>query len=284
MVKKAVLLGVACLIAVVSHAGLDDEKHMTVAMRMIGHQLLLQDGDYNSRVLPIRRMVNEYHIRFETELAIIPDTLLAITKRVAKQADLPDQYILQVLTCDSSKVVYAYEVGNTESTTIIPCKSRALPKACYSIVFTDLSVTKKAQVAKSDSSTWLGYLFSGLAVVLAIIAIVWYRRDQKNAAANQHLIAIGKYHFDKLNSELIIAEQRIELTGKEADLLLLLFETANKTVEREVLLNKVWGDEGDYIGRTLDVFISKLRKKLEFDTTIKIVNVRGVGYKLVLAG
>jgi DNA-binding response OmpR family regulator len=47
-------------------------------------------------------------------------------------------------------------------------------------------------------------------------------------------------------------------------------------------LNKVWGDEGDYIGRTLDVFISKLRKKLEADSSIKIVNIRGVGYKLVM--
>jgi len=55
----------------------------------------------------------------------------------------------------------------------------------------------------------------------------------------------------------------------------------NTTVEREVILNIVWGDEGDYVGRTLDVFISKLRKKLEVDSSIKIVNIRGVGYKLV---
>ena len=53
-------------------------------------------------------------------------------------------------------------------------------------------------------------------------------------------------------------------------------------MERDVILNMVWGDEGDYIGRTVDVFISKLRKKLEFDSKVKIVNVRGVGYKLVM--
>ena len=99
---------------------------------------------------------------------------------------------------------------------------------------------------------------------------------------NPNWISLGKYHFDKLNSELILEEQRIELTSKEADLLFLLYETVNTTIERDVLLNKVWGDEGDYIGRTLDVFISKLRKKLEFDERIKIVNVRGVGYKLVM--
>ena len=64
-------------------------------------------------------------------------------------------------------------------------------------------------------------------------------------------------------------------------MLKLLNESANTTVPKEVLLNKVWGDEGDYIGRTLDVFISKLRKKLEADPELKIINARGVGYKLI---
>ena len=92
---------------------------------------------------------------------------------------------------------------------------------------------------------------------------------------------MGEYYFDTRNTELIIEHKRIELTAKEADLLLLLYHSANNTVERDVILNRVWGDEGDYVGRTLDVFISKLRKKLEFDAKVKIVNIRGVGYKLV---
>ena len=75
-----------------------------------------------------------------------------------------------------------------------------------------------------------------------------------------------------------------ELTSKEADLLALLHASVNTTVERYVLLKNVWGDEGAYVGRTLDVFISKLRKKLEADPSIRIVNVRGIGYKLILGG
>jgi DNA-binding response OmpR family regulator len=58
-------------------------------------------------------------------------------------------------------------------------------------------------------------------------------------------------------------------------------KTSHSTVERDYLLRTVWGDEGNYIGRTLDVFISKLRKKLEDDASVKIINVRGVGYKLI---
>jgi len=65
-------------------------------------------------------------------------------------------------------------------------------------------------------------------------------------------------------------------------LLSLLYASVNETVNKETLLNKVWGDEGDYVGRTLDVYISKLRKKLESDTSIKLKNIRGVGYKLIV--
>ncbi len=262
----------------------DDEKSMNIAMRMLGHQLLINSGDSSTRVLPVQRFVNAYHISFDGELAIVPDSLLSIANRLALQSQIPSEYILEVVTCDSNKVVYAYQIGEEASNTIIPCKGRDLPKACYTIVLTDLTAAKQDVVVKEEKSNWLGLLFSGMAILLSVLAIYWYRKNQKKRLPNPNLIAIGKYHFDKLNSELIIKEQRIELTSKEADLLMLLYQTANVTVERDVILNKVWGDEGDYIGRTLDVFISKLRKKLEFDTSVKIVNVRGVGYKLVLAG
>ena len=73
----------------------------------------------------------------------------------------------------------------------------------------------------------------------------------------------------------------IDLTGKEAELLNLLYENVNITVKKEEILHQVWGDEGVYEGRTLDVFISKLRKKLEYDESLRILNIRGVGYKLL---
>ena len=81
---------------------------------------------------------------------------------------------------------------------------------------------------------------------------------------------------------LIRQEKTIELTSKESDLLNLLYESVNNTVDRETILNKVWGDEGDYVGRTLDVYVSKLRKKLENDSTIQLKNIRGIGYKLIV--
>lgn len=135
--------------------------------------------------------------------------------------------------------------------------------------------------AHADSNA-LKYVLALLILLLVTIAFIYFRNKKRKSRIDPDLISLGEYLFNKRKTELLIKDQKIELTGKEADLLLLLYNGANTTVERDVILNMVWGDEGDYVGRTLDVFISKLRKKLEFDSKVKIVNIRGVGYKLVL--
>ena len=262
-----------------------EDKHLLVSLRMIGHEVLLATGDSTGRVLPLVEEDGKYRIRFENEIALQPEQLVIIVNRVVEETNIAKSFIVEVEECTTHDVFYAYEAGLEENADIIPCKSRELPKACYSILFskTDVNanVTNKEEVKGLNKIATILIL---LVLLIASISAIIYIRKKKNRStrANPNWISIGKYHFDTLNSKLILAEQRIELTSKEANLLLLLYETINETVEREVLLNKVWGDEGDYIGRTLDVFISKLRKKLEFDERIKIVNVRGVGYKMVL--
>lgn len=93
---------------------------------------------------------------------------------------------------------------------------------------------------------------------------------------------MGSFQFDPQQMKLIRDGETHELTGKETELLQQLYQCVNEVVEKEALLKQVWGDEGDYIGRTLDVFISRLRKKLEADPSVRILNIRGVGYKLVI--
>ena len=175
-------------------------------------------------------------------------------------------------------------VDQVTQTDIVPCKGRLQPKECYFLLFTivkpseEISLVNNVTESNTQLSTVIYYLFGAL--VLALMAF-WLLRKRRSKP-DPDLIPLGEYVFDKRNTELILENQRIELTSKEADLLLLLYDAANTTVEREVILNKIWADEGHYVGRTLDVFISKLRKKLEFDTKVKIVNIRGVGYKLVV--
>ena len=107
-------------------------------------------------------------------------------------------------------------------------------------------------------------------------------KNERAKNFNPDLVLIGKYVLNTKSSELLFDDSKTELSAKETKLLLLLLDQVNQVVERDVILENVWDDQGDYVGRTLDVFISKLRKKLELDPDIKIANARGVGYKLVV--
>lgn len=270
-----------------------EEKHIEVTLRMMGHQLLLSAGDPVSRVLPIVKDSGRYSIKFESEFAFLPDSLVAVVNRVVKQSRIKNGYIVQVKNCKTNEIVYAYEVYEEAAWNGLPCKGRFQPRDCYELLFT-LKELKNPEAASviatnptleeiSTKRSEVNYLAITLFVLLlAVIGFFLWKRKQV-VPVDPNLVPLGQYYFDKTSTELLIENERIKLTSKEADLLLLLYNEVNTTIERDVILNKVWGDEGAYVGRTLDVFISKLRKKLEADSRVKIVNIRGVGYKLVIA-
>ena len=93
---------------------------------------------------------------------------------------------------------------------------------------------------------------------------------------------IGNYEFDFPKQTLQFKnEQSEQLTHREAHLLFHLIQHKNEVLDRSLILKKLWGNDDFFNGRSMDVFITKLRKKLKQDTTIQILNVRGYGYKLV---
>jgi two-component system OmpR family response regulator len=91
---------------------------------------------------------------------------------------------------------------------------------------------------------------------------------------------LGKYTFDSFNHELRIDGRRIGLTTKEVELLRVLYSHKNQLITREKTLKAVWGSDNYFIGRSMDVFITKLRKYLKDDPDISIVNVHGTGFRL----
>ncbi len=94
-------------------------------------------------------------------------------------------------------------------------------------------------------------------------------------------ITIGKYSFDTTNYRLEKeGEEGRKLTKKEAEILKLLSKQKGKVIERELILNLVWGDDNYFNGRSLDVFITKLRKYLKGDDKINIKNIHGIGFVL----
>lgn len=96
------------------------------------------------------------------------------------------------------------------------------------------------------------------------------------------IVHFGDYHFDFTKQTLQFkSESHVNLTHREAHLLFHLIENKNEVLDRSLILNKLWGNDDFFNGRSMDVFITKLRKKLKQDETIQILNVRGYGYKLI---
>jgi len=96
------------------------------------------------------------------------------------------------------------------------------------------------------------------------------------------ILKIGEYTFDFPKQTLQYKnEDKTQLTHREAHLLFHLSKNRNEVLERSLILNKLWGNDDFFTARSMDVYITKLRKKLKQDSNLQIVNVRGFGYKLI---
>lgn len=262
------------------------------ALRAVGHQLLLESGDSSSRVLPITEAGGVYKITFENDFSFNPDWLVSIFDKVVKNTELPESYLVEVKKCGTDTVMYSYRVNSNEfSDAVVSCSGRQQPKGCFILYFTPLAKQQTAvmqELSETPNSTNTSYIILSILIGLQIIFlgyVFWRKHFQEKTEAeilHKNYLAIGIYLFNPQSMKLKLQQAETELSGKESDLLLLLHTSVNKTLERDYILQEVWGDEGAYVGRTLDVFISKLRKKLELDKNVKIVNVRGVGYKLLV--
>jgi two-component system, OmpR family, response regulator VicR len=115
--------------------------------------------------------------------------------------------------------------------------------------------------------------------LLLKIDIFLRRTKYTNILKTNTPIQIGNYAFDYKNLNLSIDNTSETLTQKEADLLKLLLENRNNVVKRSYILETLWGKDDYFLGRSLDVFISRLRKYMMTDERIKIENIHGVGFK-----
>ena len=105
--------------------------------------------------------------------------------------------------------------------------------------------------------------------------------DRVNLKKSFDKIIIGNFIFNYEKQKLYFNNQADLLTHRESELLFYLTEKRNKILDRTFILNKLWGNDDFFNARSMDVFISKLRKKLKKDTSVEIINVRGFGYKLI---
>ncbi|CAM3465874.1 response regulator transcription factor [Flavobacterium chungbukense] len=108
---------------------------------------------------------------------------------------------------------------------------------------------------------------------------IFLKRSQKNIPAIKTIYEVGKYQFDTKNFILYNDEEKVGLTQREAELLKLFLDHKNSVLKREQILTSLWGTDDYFMGRSLDVFISRLRKILANEEGISIENLHGIGFR-----
>jgi hypothetical protein len=268
------------------------DKHLEIVLRTIGHEVLLHSNDSTSRVLPVKAVnENTFRISFENSFAFSTDTLMDLVHRQLAKTDLPGDYMVSVNDCDQNQTIFAYEINATNGN-LKACMGRQQKKGCYVI---EISFPAK----KSFNYSWLL-----LALIPVAFTGLYFARKRKKISEPRELTGetvdeslagkpepvpviadhkkVGDFVFFESKGTLSLNGETIELSAKEAKALNILASNLNQVVERELLMKEIWEDDGVVvITRNVDVLISKLRKKLSADPSVKIVNVHGKGYKMI---
>lgn len=285
MKKHKFLISVSLLVlvsfALLGYVGIGEKDNFServkIALRNSGNNLLLSNNDSTSLILPIIELDKYYfELSFQNKLSIVPDSLVSIIERSFETSNLPNSYIVEVIDQDNGEVSYSYEIKKDIEKNIIPCIGRNLPKADYKIkiLFTENQSFLKLHMNYS--------MLSLVAIGFLGIGFLYWKKDKMNDSEIEisRSSKIGCYEFYKEQNKLTKGNITIKLSTKECELISIFAEKPNQIIKRELLIKKVWEDNGVFVGRSLDTFISKIRKKIRDDDSINIVTVHGVGYKL----
>lgn len=255
-----------------------EDAQKLLQFRRIGHELLLSAGDNSSRVMPIEKISNnEFRIEFEKSFAFVPDSLVSVISRVINPVLQKTHYIVNVSDVQSKEVIYSFGWPSMQEN--IPCRTRLVPEGKYALNV--LLSSEPSAINPSRSNTIPVVVTALMSLFLGFFA---WRFTRKKPAPAETIHAtfksIGKFRFYAGQHLLMVDDTSIELTSKETKLLRIFSDSPNEVIDRNQLLKEGWEDEGVITGRSLDMYVSKLRKKLQQDPSVSIINVHGRGYRL----
>ncbi|MEO0900284.1 MAG: winged helix-turn-helix domain-containing protein [Bacteroidota bacterium] len=277
--KISLVFGVAVvlltLVSSLSQPGEQFNKQQAhIAVRAIGDELLSNAHDHSSPVQPLQQ-IDEHTLRlsFQKSIPINPDSLSWLALKFI-HSEIATKAIVSVLEVASSKLVYGFEI-NRQTPKEIPCLGRNLPTADY---YVDVSLYQQ-------EASLLGFnifTFALLGCILVSLALLVIPLSKgKTAKVNDHAsLQVKGMKLDLRTNQILTQDQIIKLTDKEAQIFSILFQHEGQLVSREYLTEEVWLKEGVVTSRSLDMYISRLRKKIKGISNTEILNQRGKGYSL----
>lgn len=261
-------------------------EKVNLALRRTAHRLLISNGDSTSRIKPVEQS-DGHHFTIRLEALFDYDSLPALLQESLTLHGIRRGYDVSLINCESEQLELGYSFLDFQEKGSVPCVGRKQNPGCYLLKVSFESETKNY----AASSNWWLLTFGGLLAGLSFI--VWKRKrkepDLQTAPASDALnhaayksskVSFGNSVFDSANLSLTSVSHTYNLTYREGKLLNLFTAHKNTILERDFILKSVWEDEGIVVGRSVDVFVSRLRKMLAADANVKISAIHGVGYRL----
>ncbi|MEL6732252.1 MAG: winged helix-turn-helix domain-containing protein [Bacteroidota bacterium] len=250
------------------------EKQAHLAVRSIGDELLKSNNDFRTPVPPVQQVdLETYNLTFDQPIEIDPDKLVGLSLEFL-HAEIARKSIVNVYEGDTDEMVYGFEIDHLEKQNI-PCLGRVLAASHYRIEFSffddpgiQLLYTNIPAISTASASlffVFLGFLF---------------RQKKEPVIQNEQVIQWNGITLDLAYNQVTQGAHEVSLTEKETQILAILFKHGGNLVSREHFIEEVWLKEGIVTARSLDMYISRLRKKTAPLADIQIVNQHGKGYYL----
>jgi hypothetical protein len=253
-----------------------------LALRRTAHHLLIANGDSLSQIPPVRQ-VNSNTFSIKVDHLFDYEKLPELLKQSLKIHDITEGYNVTVLNCETGILQLGYNFQDLNRKDGVPCQDRQREEGCYDVQVSFITTPPATQ----SSSNWWLLPFGG--ALAGFWFITWKRSRSKKAPVNGSEILVppaatgigfGNSILDTQNQTLISDAVTYNLTYRETKLLNLFVTHTNQILERDFILKSVWEDEGVIVGRSVDVFVSRLRKFLIKDPKVKITAVHSIGYKM----
>lgn len=278
-VLKISLLCLLCMVAIalVKWIAKPDQlikKQAHIAVRAIGDELLTHADDLSSPVQPVQELDEQtLRLSFKDPIPINPDSLSMLAVKHIN-SEIAQRAIINVLDAESGKIVYGFEINHLEPKEI-PCLGRLLPVSEY---YVDTSLYGHKPLLLGLNAFTFG-IISFTFLSIALLGFSFFKETIYKPTDNT-IIQVKGIKLDLETNQIIFNDKKIKLTNKEAQIFSILFKNEGRLVSRDYLTQEVWLKQGVVTSRSLDMYISRLRKKVKDLSNAEILNQHGKGYIL----